>query len=78
VVGLRSSDHDPVPPSVQDSEPFGPPYLVDLGFETQESLNDVAQRLRESGFAAKLVTDDAAHVAVTDPDGHEIQIHRAP
>jgi hypothetical protein len=55
---------------------FGPPYQVQLGFETSEPLDALAARLRGAGYQAATVQDQAGeHVSVPDPDGGEMQIH---
>jgi hypothetical protein len=79
VIGLHPPDralpHGPHSPD----NPAAPPALIDMSFETHEPLVDLAGRLRAPGLPAELVDDGPApHVAVTDPEGVQIQIHVAP
>jgi hypothetical protein len=78
VIGLhRPEGNPPVGPSSPDN-PAAPPALVELGFETHESLIGLRDRLAVAGVASDVVDGPAAHVEVTDPDGMPIQVHVAP
>ncbi len=76
ILALRQRDlasPSTIPSSAGDQ--FGPPYPVQLAFKTNEPLDALAERLRESGYEAATGEDQAGrHVSVTDPDGEEIQI----
>lgn len=61
--------------SIRDDR-FGPPYLVDLGFETSEPLDAFAARLMEAGYAAQTVEGEAGpYVSLVDPDGVKIDVN---
>ena len=62
-----------------DDLPIVPgPGAVHLTFQTAEPLEDVAQRLAESGFEASLTREDfGAFLTVIDPDGQQVQVHEA-
>ena len=50
--------------------------LARLGFVTGEELPELAQRLTDAGYPAKVVSEgDLIKAHVTDPDGIEIEIH---
>ncbi len=52
-----------------------PPGTVELGFSTDERLEDVAARLTAHGYEPRIVEEDFGRsVRVTDPDGIVIQI----
>ncbi len=52
-----------------------PPGTVELGFTTDEKLEDLADRLTVDGYAPELVEENFGHsIRVTDPDGVVIQI----
>ncbi|MFC4377753.1 VOC family protein [Nocardia halotolerans] len=52
-----------------------PPGTVELGFSTDEPLEDVAARLASDGYEYTLVDEDFGRsIRVTDPDGVVIQI----
>lgn len=51
------------------------PGTVELGFSTDEKLEDIAARLAENGYEPQLVDEDFGRsIRVTDPDGVVIQI----
>lgn len=54
----------------------GLPALVHLGFQTDAELDELAARLRGAGVECRRAEGSAALV-VTDPDGLELQVHRA-
>ncbi|MFD7944522.1 VOC family protein [Streptomyces sp. NPDC059744] len=52
-----------------------PPGTTELGFTTDERLEDIAERLARSGYDYDLVDENFGRsVRVTDPDGVVIQI----
>ncbi|MFI6983535.1 VOC family protein [Embleya sp. NPDC050154] len=52
-----------------------PPGTVELGFATDERLEDVARRLADAGQEFELVDEDFGRsIRVVDPDGVTIQI----
>jgi catechol 2,3-dioxygenase-like lactoylglutathione lyase family enzyme len=52
-----------------------PPGTVELGFSTDEKLEDIAARLTQAGYDHQLVSEDFGRsIRVTDPDGVTIQI----
>lgn len=52
-----------------------PPGTVELGFSTDEKLDDIAARLTRAGYDHRLVDEDFGRsLRVTDPDGVTIQI----
>lgn len=53
------------------------PGTCELAFETEEPLQDVAQRLREAGFEPGPVLDEnhGQSLRVRDPDGVWVQIN---
>lgn len=52
-----------------------PPGTTELGFATDERLEDIAERLARSGYDYDLVDENfGRNVRVTDPDGVVIQI----
>ncbi|MGW0324758.1 VOC family protein [Nocardia sp. NPDC003183] len=52
-----------------------PPGTVELGFSTDERLEDVSARLTDDGYEHTLVDEDFGRsIRVTDPDGVVIQI----
>ncbi|MEW2066490.1 VOC family protein [Streptomyces sp. NPDC007346] len=52
-----------------------PAGTVELGFSTDEKLEDVADRLTAAGYAYELVEEDFGRsLRVTDPDGVVVQI----
>ncbi|MFJ8745207.1 VOC family protein [Embleya sp. NPDC127516] len=52
-----------------------PPGTVELGFATDERLEDVAMRLADAGQEFELVDEDFGRsIRVVDPDGVTIQI----
>ncbi|MCT4351849.1 VOC family protein [Streptomyces sp. Je 1-79] len=52
-----------------------PPGTTELGFTTEEPLEEVAQRLERNGYAYELVEENFGRsVRVTDPDGVVVQI----
>ncbi|MGW4036990.1 VOC family protein [Streptomyces sp. NPDC004778] len=58
--------------SVSKGRPAG---TVELGFSTDEELEDVAARLEAAGYTYELVKEDFGRsIRVTDPDGIVIQI----
>ncbi|MFD3644039.1 VOC family protein [Streptomyces griseus] len=58
--------------SVSKGRPAG---TVELGFSTDEKLEDVAARLTAAGYAHELVEEDFGRsIRVTDPDGVVVQI----
>jgi predicted enzyme related to lactoylglutathione lyase len=60
------------PPVVAD----GRSPVVQLCFETGEQLADIAARLSAAGHAAEITRQDFGSVlAVTDPDGQQVQVH---
>lgn len=64
----RPSEHNPI----------GAVALAGLGFATTQPLEDLEARLRDAGYEASIVEDDAARkVHVVDPDGKTIEIHSA-
>ncbi|MGW1990868.1 VOC family protein [Embleya sp. NPDC001921] len=51
------------------------PGTVELGFATDERLEDVARRLADAGYAFELFDEDFGRsIRVVDPDGVTIQI----
>jgi hypothetical protein len=81
LIGLHAGDpSDGVAhrPSAPD-DPVGPPALVKLSFETAEPLDTLTARLHEAGYAdAHVVAEPGvSKIMVTDPDGCELEIHRA-
>lgn len=78
VIGIHAGEVDSERVRAAADDLFGPAYEVRLGFETHEPLDVLEARLRESGFETTLVTDDAPHLELTDPDGEQIEIHVAP
>jgi hypothetical protein len=76
VVYLDQGEVRPQPAIRSADDQFGPPYQVQLGFETSEPLDVLAARLGDAGYQAARVREQAGeHVSVTDPDGGKIQIH---
>lgn len=64
---VRKDDNNPVGDFVP---------LVSLSLQTTEDLQQLADRLSEHGYPARVVTDAAAtKVHVTDPDGTALEIH---
>ncbi|MEV0283645.1 VOC family protein [Kribbella sp. NPDC050820] len=58
--------------AVSKGKPIG---TVELGFATDEKLEDVAARLTDRGYEHILVDEDFGRsIRVTDPDGVTIQI----
>lgn len=52
-----------------------PPGTVELGFSTDEPLEDVSARLTADGYEHTLVEEDFGRsIRVTDPDGVVLQI----
>ncbi|WP_326607213.1 VOC family protein [Streptomyces sp. NBC_01799] len=52
-----------------------PPGTTELGFATDERLEDIAERLARSGYDYDLVDENFGRsIRVTDPDGVVIQI----
>ncbi|WP_326698811.1 VOC family protein [Streptomyces sp. NBC_01754] len=52
-----------------------PPGTTELGFTTDEKLEDVAERLTRSGYDHRLVDENFGRsIRVTDPDGVVVQI----
>ncbi|MGV9450280.1 VOC family protein [Streptomyces sp. NPDC003635] len=52
-----------------------PPGTVELGFSTDERLEDVSARLTADGYEHTLVDEDFGRsIRVTDPDGVVVQI----
>ena len=52
-----------------------PPGTTELGFSTDEKLEDIAERLARSGYDYDLVDENFGRsIRVTDPDGVIIQI----
>ncbi|MET9473546.1 MULTISPECIES: VOC family protein [unclassified Streptomyces] len=52
-----------------------PPGTTELGFATDERLEDIAERLARSGYEYDLVDENFGRsIRVTDPDGVVIQI----
>jgi hypothetical protein len=75
ILALRQGDAASQPTAPPAGDQFGPPYTVQLAFKTNEPLDALAKRLRDSGYKTATSEDQAgAHVSVTDPDGQEIQI----
>lgn len=61
-----------------DDDLFGPPYLVRIGFETHEPLQQLADHLHAAGLAPTLVDDEhLPRLVLTDPDGETVEIHPA-
>lgn len=77
VIGVHAGQTEASDLRDSDDDLFGPVYEVRIGFETHEPLDVLDVRLRESGFDTALVTDDAPHLELTDPDGERIEIHPA-
>ena len=51
------------------------PGTVELGFVTDEHLEDLATRLTADGYAPRIVDEDFGRsIRLTDPDGIELQI----
>lgn len=68
-IGLHGADAD-------HPEPVAGLHTVDVGLQTSQPLEEVAERLVAAGLDARIVTDaNATKVHVTDPDGREIEIH---
>jgi catechol 2,3-dioxygenase-like lactoylglutathione lyase family enzyme len=61
-----------------DMEGVGHALQVRLGFETTEDLGELASRLQEAGYHARVVEDAVRSVHVTDPDGLTLEIHPLP
>ena len=78
VIGIHAGEVDSPSAREADDDLFGPAYEVRIGFETHEPLEVLDARLRDAGFETTLVTEDAPHIELTDPDGERIEIHRAP
>ncbi|GAA5049961.1 VOC family protein [Streptomyces similanensis] len=54
-----------------------PPGTTELGFATEESLEEVALRLERDGYAYELCDEDFGRsIRVTDPDGIVVQIQQ--
>lgn len=54
-----------------------PPGATELGFATDEPLEEVARRLQRSGCPYELVEENFGRsIRVTDPDGVVVQIQR--
>jgi catechol 2,3-dioxygenase-like lactoylglutathione lyase family enzyme len=52
-----------------------PPGTVELGFATDDRLEDVARRLADAGYEFELVDEDFGRsIRVVDPDGVTVQI----
>ncbi|WP_406291921.1 VOC family protein [Embleya sp. NBC_00896] len=52
-----------------------PPGTVELGFATEERLEDVARRLADAGYELKLFDEDFGRsIRVVDPDGVNVRI----
>ncbi|MFD7232600.1 VOC family protein [Streptomyces sp. NPDC059881] len=52
-----------------------PPGTTELGFATDEPLEEVAQRLEHNGYPYELVEENFGRsIRVTDPDGVVVQI----
>ena len=56
------------------------PAAVHLTFETDETLESVADRLASHGYADATITTETfgSLLTVTDPDGRECQVHTPP
>lgn len=76
-IGLHQPDGEPITaPSTEN--PVGENPVVHLAFETATPLEQVQNRLTAAGYQATLVQDEfLTQVTVVDPDGCEVQVHRA-
>ena len=77
VIGVHAGEVDSSDVRAAADDLFGPVYEVRLGFETHEPLDVLGARLRAGGIETTLVTDDAPHLELIDPDGKRIEIHLA-
>lgn len=77
VIGIHGGEVDSDHARDGGGDLFGPVYEVRIGFETHEPLAELQARLQDNGFDVTLVTEDAPHLELRDPDGEHIEIHLA-
>lgn len=75
VIGLHMPGDQPA--TREAGSPIGRSATVRLGFQTTEDLGELAARLVESGYEARLVEETGIRsVKLTDPDGCLLEIHQ--
>lgn len=76
-IGLHKPSDEPITAPAKEN-PVGENPVVHLAFETATPLEQVRDRLTAAGYQAALVQDEfLTQVTVVDPDGCEVQVHRA-
>lgn len=66
-------------PTGDESRVIPGPFAVGLSFETTTALSEIVRRAESADAPAQLHESEwGDHVAITDPDGQQLQVHAAP